>query len=140
MAVVVAATRVVTCERVPLYVETHALRPAQRQLDGPARVAGEQGGMPLDAQVFLRAERSAAGDQGRQHFVLRQAQQAGNLPAVAPDALALRVEMHAAAVRRIGQGRFRLKEGVLDELGLEGLRKDVLGPLESGIDVTALDF
>ena len=85
-------------ERVPLDMEAHAFRPAQRQLDRVPGVRGQQGGVALDAQVLLGAERAAAGDQGGEHLVLGQAEQAGDLPPVAPDALALRVEVDPAVV------------------------------------------
>ena len=78
------------------------------------------------------------GDLRHADALLGQAEERGDLPAVVPDALALRVDVERPVAVRHGERRLRLEERVLDELRAERLADDVRGAGERGVDVAAL--
>jgi hypothetical protein len=121
-------------------VEAKAFRAAQRELDRAPGVPGQQCGMPLHVQVLFGSERAAVGNQRGPYLVFTEPEQAGDLPAVTPDSLALGVEVQAVVAVRVRQGRLRLEEGVLDPLGLERLRHDMRGAGQGAVHVAPLDL
>ena len=135
----VAAHGVGHPQRVALHVHADGLLARQRELHRGAGHPGEDGGVAVDPEIFLRAERAPVADQRDADAPLGLAEQARDLPPVVPDPLAPGVDAHAL-FGVMGERRLRLEEGVLDELRLERLRDDVGRAGERLIRGAALDL
>ncbi len=129
-----APTVVVHRQGVALRVQPEALRPRQREQDGPPGDVGQQRRLALHGQVLLAAEGPAGRDLADADVGLGPPEERRDLAAVVPGALALGEEVEA---RLAGRGRSRplgngeaclgLEEGVLHGARREPLADDVGG-------------
>ena len=140
VALLVAPHRVLHPHGVALGVKAHALRARKRQQDWLAREHRQEGSLRLHVEVLFRSECPAVGHLGHPDLLLGKRQERSHLSAVVPHSLSLRVEMQGDAGFGVGNGQtgLGLEEGVLDELGLEGLRRDVRGRGQSPVHVAPL--
>ena len=128
MAVRVAAELVVHREGMPLRVEAEALRPRDREQDGPVRDPGEERRLPLHCEVLLAAEATAGRHLGDPDRGLGKPEHVRDLAPILPDALPLGEDLQLRRVRpgpRHGEAGFRLQEGVLDRARREAIAHDV---------------
>ncbi len=94
--------------------------------------------MALDIEVLLGPERSSGRDLDDAHAILGNPEERGDLAAVVPDALALRIDIQRTVSVGHDERGLGLEEGVLDELGTERLRDHVRSSGEGFVDVASL--
>ena len=153
--VTVAAGGVLHPDRMPLGVHQERLLPTERGADRTVEQPGGERRLTLVRHVLLAAEGTPVADQLGHHTRRVDIEDAGDVVAVVPDPLPSGEDHETPEVNRVSpghlagerqrlagrdrerEGGLRLEEGVVDALGLEGLRDDVRRRLERLVDLTA---